>query len=186
MARFQNVFSQWRRFRSEQRGAAAVEFALVVTLLTVPILNVVDLAVYSWDKMQVDNAAQAAVQAAWATCSTAANLPATQGTNCSAMSSAVTTAAQSTTLGTGVTVTNTTENYYCVKTSTSALVVAGPVTSAKPSNCSQGSIGGSSSDTPGDYVLITVSYTYSPIFSAVSIASTLTTPITRQAWMRLG
>jgi len=34
--------------------------------------------------------------------------------------------------------------------------------------------------------LITTSYTYTPIFSAVSIASSLTSPITRQAWMRLG
>jgi len=39
---------------------------------------------------------------------------------------------------------------------------------------------------PGDYVLITVSYTYTPVFAAVSIASVLASPITRTAWMRLG
>jgi len=185
---FSNARNLWRRYRTDQRGAAAVEFAIVVTLLTVPVLNVVDVAQYAWDRMQTDNAAQAAVQAAWTTCSTAANLPATVGTNCSAMSAAVTLAAQSTSLRTAVTVTSTTEGYYCVKTSVTpnTLIYAGPVTSAKPSDCSQGSIGGSSSDVPGDYVLITTSYTYSPIFPAVSVASGLATPITRQAWMRLG
>jgi Flp pilus assembly protein TadG len=183
---FSKIGLSWRRYRSEQHGAAAVEFALVLTLLTIPILNVVDVAVYSWTKMQVDNAAQAGVQAAWATCNDATKIPATVGSNCSTMPAAVTLAAQGTSLGTGVTVTATTENYYCVKTSTSALVVAGPVTSAKPANCSSGSIGGSASDTPGDYVLITVSYTYAPVFPAVSIAGLLTTPIIRQAWMRLG
>jgi len=185
MRMFINVCLLWRRFRSEQRGAAAVEFALVLTLLTVPILNVVDLAVYSWDKMQVDNAAQVAVQAAWATCDTTVKLPATPNSyaNCPTMPAAVTLAAQSTRLGTGVTVTSTTENYYCVNTSTSVLVTVGTFPGTKPANCSSVGLSG---DKPGDYVLITVSYSYTPVFSAVSIASALTTPITRTAWMRLG
>src|SRR5258706_12323018 len=64
----------WRRYCREQRGAAAVEFAMVLTLLTVPVLNVVDLAFYAWDRMQLDNAAQVGAQAAWATCFTPASL----------------------------------------------------------------------------------------------------------------
>src|SRR3954463_7304609 len=106
----------WRSFRREQRGAAGVEFALVLTLLTIPILNVVDLSLYAWDRMQVDNAAQMAVQAAWATCNQATNLPATPNSNakCTNMPGVVTTAVQSTTLGTNVTVSSTTEAYYCV------------------------------------------------------------------------
>ena len=174
-----------RRFHHEQRGAAAVEFAIVITLLTVPVLNVVDLAQYAWDRMQVDNAAQMAVQAAWGTCKLASNLPATPNSyaNCTGMPAAVTTAAQSTSLGTLVTVSATTEGYYCVKTSTSAIVAVGTFPGTKPSDCSSV---GLASDVPGDYVLITTSYTYSPIFPAVSIASGLTTPITRVAWMRLG
>src|SRR5438445_5998787 len=175
----------WRRYRSEQKGAAAVEFALILTLLTVPILNVVDLAVYSWDKMQVDNADQVAVQAAWATCDDSSKIPATPSSyaTCPLMAAAVTMAAQSTSLGTGVTVTGTAENYYCVNTSTNVLVTVGSFPATKPADCSSV---GSASDKPGDYVLITVSYTYAPVFSAVSIASTLATPIVRQAWMRLG
>jgi len=174
-----------RRYRSEQKGAAAVEFALVLTLLTVPILNVVDMAVYSWAKMQVDNAAQAAAQAAWATCDTTAKIPATPSSyaNCPLMPGAVALAAQSTSLGTGVTVTSTTENYYCLNTGTNVLVTVGTFPGTKPSNCSSV---GSNSDKPGDWVLITTSYTYTPVFSAVSLASLLTTPITRTAWMRLG
>jgi Flp pilus assembly protein TadG len=174
-----------RRFRGEQRGAAAVEFAIVITLLTVPVLNVVDLAQYAWDRMQVDNAAQMAVQAAWGTCKLASNLPATPNSyaNCTGMPAAVTTAAQSTSLGTLVTVSATTEGYYCVNTSTSAIVAVGTFPGTKPANCS---LVGLSSDVPGDYVLITTSYTYSPIFPAVSIATGLATPIVRQAWMRLG
>jgi Flp pilus assembly protein TadG len=185
---FSNLLAVWRSLWSQQSGAAAVEFAIIVALMSVPVLNVVDIAQYAWDRMQTDNAAQAAVQAAWATCNTSTKLPATVGTNCSTMSAAVTLAVQSTTLRTAVTVTSTTEGYYCVKTSVTpnALVYAGPVTSAKPADCSAAGIGGSSSDVPGDYILITTSYTYSPIFSAVSVASGLTTPITRQAWMRLG
>lgn len=183
--KFSEIRLPWRRYRSEQRGAAAVEFALVLTLLTIPILNVVDLAVYSWNKLQVDNAAQMAVQAAWATCDITSEIPATPNSyaNCPTMPAAVTQAAQSTTLGTGVTVTATTENYYCVNTSTNVLVTVGNFPNTKPGNCSSV---GLSADTPGDYVLITVSYTYTPVFPAVSIASFLATPITRQAWMRLG
>ena len=178
----------WRgmhRFRREQRGAAAVEFALIITLLTVPVLNVVDLAQYAWDRMQVDNAAQMAVQAAWATCQLATNLPATPNSyaNCTGMPAAVTTAAQSTSLGTAITVSSTTEGYYCVNTTTNAIVPVGTFPSNKPSDCKSV---GLSSDVPGDYVLITTTYTYSPIFPAISIASALATSINRQAWMRLG
>ena len=175
----------WRRYRTEQKGAAAVEFALILTLLTIPILNVVDVAVYSWDKMQVDNAAQAAVQAAWATCNLPMEIPATPNSyaNCTAMPAAVTQAAQSTTLGTAVTVTSTVEDYYCVNTTTNVLVTVGNFPNTKPATCSSV---GSGSDKPGDYVRITVSYTYTPVFSAVSIASQLATPITRTAWMQLG
>jgi len=174
-----------RRFRREQRGAAAVEFALVITLLTIPVLNVVDLAQYAWDRMQVDNAAQMAVQAAWATCKLAGNLPATPNTyaNCTGMPAAVTMALQSTSLGANVTLTSTTENYYCINTTTNALVTVGNFPSSKPANC--GAVG-SNKDTPGDYVVITASYTFTPIFKAVSIANALPSPITRTAWTRLG
>jgi len=176
-----------RRYRRDQKGAAAVEFALVLTLLTVPVLNVVDLAMYAWDRMQLDNAAQIAVQAAWATCSTNANRPASPNSyaKCAGMPGAVTLAAQSTSLGTNVTWVLTSEAYYCITTGGS-LVFAAAATATPPSDCSKNGLGGQSSDVPGDYVQITTSYPFAPIFPAVSIASTLTSPIRRTAWMRLG
>ena len=177
----ERIFFRLRRYCFEQRGAAAAEFALVLTLLAVPILNVVDLSLYAWNRMQVDNAAQVAAQAAWKTCVPPTFLPATS--NCSGLSAAVTTAAQSTSLGSGVTVTSTTENYYCVNTSTNVLVTVGTYPGTKPGDCSSV---GSSSDTPGEYVKVTVSYTYTSIFPGATIVSVLTTPVVRQAWMRLG
>lgn len=183
---FARIFSNrvspvFRRYRADQCGAAAVEFTLIVTLMTIPILNVVDFAMYFWDRMQLDNAAQVAAQAAWATCNTSAMLPAT--TKCTNLNTAVTAAAQSTSLGTNVTVTATQEGYYCTTTAGSLVNVATPPT-APPANCS-GS-GGLSSDKPGDYVLITTRYTYTPVFAGVSVVSHLPSPINRTAWMRLG
>jgi len=180
----QNLLRGWRRYSSDQRGAAAVEFAIVLTLLTIPVLNVIDLALYAWDRMQVDNAAQMAAQAGWAVCNQASNLPATPNSyaNCPNMLTEVTTAVQSTSLGAAVTVTATTEAYYCVVSGTLTQVAA--VTSTKPANCS--GFGGLASDVPGDYVQITASYTYTPIFPAMSIVSLLATPITRIAWTRMG
>ena len=181
------ILGGFRRYRRDEKGAAAVEFALVLTLLTVPVLNVVDLAMYAWDRMQLDNAAQVAAQAAWATCAAPANHPATPNSyaNCTGMPAAVTQAVQSTSLGASVSVTTIAENYYCLNTSTNTLVVVGNFPNSKPANCAAGGIGGQASDVPGDYIQITASYTFAPIFPAVSIASTLTSPITRQAWMRL-
>lgn len=175
----------WRRYCAEQRGAAAAEFALVLTLLTIPLLNVVDLATYAWARMQLDNAAQVATQAAWATCDTAAKLPATPNAyaNCPAMPAAVTSAVQSTRFGANVTITATDENYYCVNTGTNALVTVGTFPAIKPADCSAV---GSASDKPGDYVVITASYTFTPLFPAVSVAALLPSPVVRVAWMRLG
>lgn len=173
-----------RRYARNNRGAAAAEFALILGLLVIPVLNAVDLAVYAWNRMQVDNAAQVAVQAAWATCDSSAKLPATPNAyaNCPGMPLAVTTAVQSTPLGASVTVTSTTEGYYCINTA-SALVAVGTFPNTKPTDCSSV---GSANDKPGDYVVITASYAFTPVFPSVSIVSFLTTPIVRTAWMRLG
>lgn len=182
-----NVLRALGRYRRDQTGAAAVEFALVLTLLTVPVLNVVDLAMYAWARMQVDNAAQMGAQAAWTTCAATTNHPATPNSyaNCTGMPAAVTQAVQSTSLGANVTWSATAEGYYCILPGgTLKFVVA--ATGNPPSDCSKSGIGGLSTDKPGDYVQITAQANFSPIFPAVSIASALTSPIVRQAWTRLG
>jgi Flp pilus assembly protein TadG len=179
------MLRSWRNYRRETRGAAAAEFALTLIFLVFPLLSATDLGIYIYQRMEVQNAAQVASQAAWAACDTAAKLPATTGSpaHCAALDAAVNAAAWSTSLGTNVTVTSKTEGFYCVSTSTSALVAVGTFPGTKPANCSSV---GSSAAVPGDYIIITTSYTYTPVFTGVSLASLLTTPMTSTVWMRLG
>lgn len=171
-----NSQSGWRRYWVSQSGAAAAEFALVLLLLTLPVLNVIDIGLYVFKRMELDNAAQVAVQAAWATCAINGYVPATVNSNCPNLSSAMSTALRSTALGTDVSITSTSEQYCCPGTTSPSC--QGSVATTTPSACSSG-------DKPGDYIFITASYSYAPLFPDVSVASLLTTPIIRQAWMRL-
>jgi len=66
-----SLHSTARRYGGDRCGAAAAEFALLLSLLVIPTLNVADLAIYAWDRMQLENAAQMAAQAAWETCDSA-------------------------------------------------------------------------------------------------------------------
>jgi Flp pilus assembly protein TadG len=164
------------RFWRDERGAAAAEFALILTLLAIPVLNVVDLGNYVYQRMELDNATQVGAQAVWAAvggsnCKT----PVTVSGNCPNLSTTISTAMQSTPLGNKVNLISTGENYYCVNSS-GALVVTGSL-SSRPT-CSDG-------QAAGDYVLITANYTYSAVFTGVSIVSLLTNPIARTAWSRL-
>jgi Flp pilus assembly protein TadG len=172
----------WRRYWRCQDGAAAAELALMLVLLVVPVLNVVDLGNYVYDRMELENAAQSAAQTAWAQCSATGLVPATVNNNCPGLSSAMSGAAQTSSLGSGVTVSSTAENYCCPGASNAPLVCTGtglgPVATTTPAACSSG-------DSPGDYIFVTVSYTYTPLYPAASVASLLTTPITHIAWMRL-
>ncbi len=166
-----------RTFWCSQRGAAAAEFALVLVFLAVPILNVVDIGTYVYDRMELENAAQSAVQVAWAQCAATGLVPATVSNYCPGLSAAMTSAAQTSSLGSGVTVSSTTEDWCCPGSGTTPLSCQGSVTRT-PTNCSSG-------EAPGDYIFVTVSYTYAPVYSTVSVAALLTTPITHTAWMRL-
>jgi Flp pilus assembly protein TadG len=182
---FATIFQAGRRYGADRRGAAAAEFGIFLAILVIPIANVTDLGIYVYQRMELENAAQVAVQTAWATCILPANLPATPNSyaNCPALPAAITTAVRSTSLGSAVSATATTEGYYCVNTTTNALVTVGTFPGTKPANCSSV---GSASDTVGDYIQIQASYTYAPLFPAVSVVSLLGTTITRTAWMRLG
>lgn len=180
-------------FACRTDGAAAVEMALWATILTLPMLSVVDLGVYTYKKMQVENAAEMAVQAAWRFCDSTATLPAVQNCkpNAGLLVDALRAAAQSTTLTTNVTValTGVTEGYYCTNSSGALQLVgtAGSLSPATapvaptPNDCS--TVLGTAK--PGDFIQVTVSYTYTPTFSGISMAGLLPTPITKTAWMRL-
>jgi Flp pilus assembly protein TadG len=166
-------------------GAAAAEMALILPAIAFVLLNVVDLGSYIWHKMQVDLAAHEAVGAARVLCdeSDATHaLPATVAGNCTGYDTAMTAAAQTTSLGTGVTIGSTTEAYYCANTD-GELVHVAAVDGTVPDDC-DATVTGSTSK-PGLYISTVASYSFSPVFPGASVASVLTTPITRTAWLRL-
>jgi len=165
-----------RRFCTDTGAVAAVEMALVLPAIGFIAINVVDFATYLYSKMQVDIAAQQAVGVVRAKCGGADLSNATCGTT---YKTAMTDAAQQTSLGTAVTVGSPTEDYYCADPTTGTLVVVG----SKPKTCS-GTVKGSKS-APGTYLGATVSYKYSPIFPRVSVASYLGSSIQSTAWIRL-
>src|SRR5712691_9387753 len=64
---------------TDQRGVAAIEFAFFVIFLSLALVNVTDISIYIYQRMQAENATQVAAQAAWKACDLPL-LPAT--TNC--------------------------------------------------------------------------------------------------------
>lgn len=163
----------------DTRGVAAVEFAIVSVFLMMSILNAADVGGYVYQAMEVENAAQMAAQTALQNC-TVAQVPVT--TKCPNFNTNLATAIASTSLGTGVTVKSgsPTEAYYCVNAS-NTLVQVGALDN-RPSNCSAV---GTATVAPGDYVIITVTYTYVPIMAGASVVAFLQTPIVRSAVMRV-
>jgi Flp pilus assembly protein TadG len=175
-------------FVRDDRGTAAIEFAAVAMLLVVILGNAVDFGVYQYRSMQVEEAAQVGAQTAWKTCNTTNLLPATQ--NCTTangaaanLNAAVTTAIQSTALGTRATLASgyPAEGYYCVNSS-GALESVGSL-SSKPTDCSAA---GNANASPGDYVQIAVTAAYSPIFPGLSVVGLWgASSISATSWMRL-
>ncbi len=159
-----------RRLVAARDGAAAIEFALFGSILVVMLLNTVDFAFLIWSHIEVDYAAEVGAQAAYNTCS-AGTLPAT--TNCPTMTSVITTAAQATSLGTGVSLASGSpaETYYCTTASSSLQSVGDYSSPPNPFNCAAA---GNASETPGDYVTVKVNYSYHPLFSGLSFAPSQT------------
>ena len=172
-----------RSFCRDTRGVAAIEMAFVALLLVVTVLNGVDVGLYAYKNMEVKNAGQVGAQAGWKTCyDSSSMLPATQ--NCAGLNSAITTAIQSTSLGTAVTLASgyPQEGYYCANSS-GALQSVGSL-SNKPKNCSAA---GNSNVAPGDYIQVAVTYPYAPLFPGLTVMGALgVSSITTTSWMRLG
>jgi len=165
--------------QGDNSGVAAVEFAFFALFLSVALLNVVDIATYTYQRMQVENAAEMGAQAVFAACDLT-KVPAT--TNCSGLNTTITNASQSTSLGNRVTLASgyPTEGWYCVNTSGSLQYVS-PV-SSKPADCSAA---GMPTLQPGDYINVRVTFTYVPVFSGITVASLLPATITKSSTMRL-
>jgi hypothetical protein len=165
---------------SDQSGVAAVEFGLFAIFLSLAFVNVTDVSIYIYQRMQAENATQVAVQAAFKTCNLSM-LPAT--TNCPGLANAVQQAIQSTSLGTRVSLVSGSpiEGYYCINSSNALQYVSD--VSAKPADCTAA---GMPSLQPGDYILVQTTFPYAPLFPGLGVASTFATPINRTAIMRLG
>src|SRR6185437_7080679 len=79
---------------SDECGASALEFVLFAGILGLGLLNTADITIYIYKRMQVENATEMAVQAAWkARDPPKGYLPAT--TSCPGLITAVTNAVQS-------------------------------------------------------------------------------------------
>jgi Flp pilus assembly protein TadG len=169
----------WRSLPGDKSGLATIEFSFLVTFLAFSLLNVSDIAVFMFDKIQVNNATQMGAQAAMAACDTN-HLPVS--VKCPSMNTAVTIAVQSTSLGTNVTIQTgyPSDGYYCVNTS-GALQYMSTVT-APPNNCSAA---GNAGTAPAEYVQVQTSYPYTPIFPGLSVASVFPAAITATSWVRL-
>jgi Flp pilus assembly protein TadG len=164
---------------SDKRGTSAIEFSFFASLLSVGLLNTVDVSVYVYQRMEVENAAEMGAQAAWKACDIN-SLPAT--TNCPGLMTAVTSAVRSTSLGTKVALQSgsPSEGYYCVNSSNALQFVGG--IHEKPADCTAA---GMPNLQPADYIKISTTFAYQPMFSDMTIARMFATPITKTAWMRL-
>jgi Flp pilus assembly protein TadG len=167
-----------RVLRHHRSGVAALELAVIAPVLTLLVSNLYDFGAYISDRMQVANAGQIGAQAVWQTCDPSQQ-PAT--TQCSGLTSAVTAAVQSTSLGNQVSLAagSPTEGYYCINSS-SVLQYMSSV-SSKPADCSGAGMAGVQ---PGDYITVQVTYPFAAQFP-LSIASTLPTPIVMTSMVRI-
>jgi Flp pilus assembly protein TadG len=165
--------------RLDQRGTSAIEFSFFAGLLSLGMLNVTDVSIYLYQRMELENATQMGVQAAWKTCDPN-QLPAT--TNCPGLTTAITNAVQSTSLGTKASLQSGSpaEGYYCMNSSHALQYIS--AVSSKPADCTAA---GMPSLQPADYIQITTTFAYAPLFPGITVAGTFATPITKTAMMRL-
>jgi Flp pilus assembly protein TadG len=166
-------------FAADDSGLAAIEMALVSVLFAGAVVNAVEIGRYGVTIMQVNNAAQMGVSAAYGACDIE-HLPAT--TNCSGLNAAVDTAITSTTLGTRITRgAGYNEGWYCVNAA-KALVLVASAGSNKPADCSAAQ---NASATPGLYLGVQAVYPFKPMFPGVTLAESFQSPISRTAWVRM-
>jgi Flp pilus assembly protein TadG len=169
-----------RKLWTDQRGVAAIEFGFFSIFLSLALVNVADVSIYIYQRMQAENATQVAAQAAWKACDLS-QLPAT--TNCAGLTTAIQSALASTSLGTRVSLKSGSpaEGYYCINASNALQYVSD--VSSKPADCTAA---GMPSLQPGDYIQVQTTFPYAPLFPGLSVTGTFATPINGTAIMRLG
>ena len=174
--------SHLKRLISDRSGLAGIEFALASTVLTVGLLNGLEVARWSFQKMELANAVHSATLAVWNACDTK-HLPAK--TNCSTpLTTAITNGLKTTSLGTSVTLASgfPTEGYYCLNSS-KVLTLVAAYNATKPTDCSSV---GDATHTPSDYVVIQAAYTYTPLFgNGLTVGKILQSNLTSTGYIRL-
>lgn len=166
------------RLRHADDGVAAVEFSLLCAIFSAGLLNAGELSRYAFVSMQAANATQAGAAAALAACDVA-HVPAT--VSCPGLNDAVSTALQGTSLGSHVALNGPlTEGYYCLNDHHVLVSVSGP--SSPPADCS---VAGNPSGVPALYLILTTTYTYTPMFAGLTVVDTLPHAVANTAWMRM-
>lgn len=141
------------------------------SVLLVMTVNVVDVGLLTVRQMQVDNAAEMAVQAVYSACN---SFSAPASTTCATYSSKITTATQSTSLGSSITSTASEKN--CCANAGGQLECQ--TYNASTTTCS---FAGDATIAPGYYVEVQTSYGFTPMFGGISVvvaSKTLTSTAT--------
>ena len=179
---FRKLTSSASALQTDERGASALEFAIFAGMLAFGLLNTADISIYIYKRMQLENATEMAAQAAWKACDPSKGyLPATL--SCPNLTTLMTQAAQSTGLGNQVTIATGSpqEGFYCLNDA-GALQHIANASLNPPADCSSTGLPGQQ---PGDYIQVTTSFSYAPLFPGVTVAGVFPTPIMRTSMMRL-
>lgn len=164
--------------RRDERGVAAVEMALVGSLLAVALMNVAEVGRYAYLAMEVNAAAQAGAQAALVKCDPG-ETPVT--INCPEAEDAIETAITGTSLREQVTLRDAVdEDWFCLN-SEGALQEMSPADS-KPTDCADAGVPGGR---PALYLRLRTAFTYEAMFPGLTIVQALPETIERSAIMRL-
>jgi Flp pilus assembly protein TadG len=167
-----------RRFANDRGGAAAVEMALIGSLLVGVLMNVVEVGRFAQLSMQIASASQAGAQAAIITCDTQ-KTPIT--INCPAAAAAINTALRGTSLGAAVELHGAlNEAWYCLDAAGKLQNVG--AAGDKPANCAAV---GEATVKPALYLKVAVQTDYEPLFPGLTVVESFSDTISRTSWMRL-
>ena len=172
------VKSWLARLARDERGVAAIEAAAVGSLLSVTLLNAVEIGRYAYTTTQVAAAAQAGAQGALIACPTD-KTPATL--ECPELQTAVTTALQGSSLGDDIRRHGDLhEAWQCINASGQLQEMASA--GSRPDDCSGA---GDPAQKPGLYLRVQTEYQYQPIFPGLTLAQGFDSVIIRSAWIRM-
>lgn len=159
---------------ADDRGVAAIETALVGSLLIAALMNVVEVSRYAYVSAQVSAATQAGAQAAAIACDPN-ETPAT--VNCPEVADAVEASLHGSSLGEAIHLDGALEEgWYCVTADDKLQYASGA--GSKPSDCGAGG-------QPGLYLQVRTTYAYQPLFPGLTVAAAFSGAIERTAWMRM-